>query len=89
MVDQGKTWSTWLPCVMRPSIRQAAHNGLAESCRALMLSQAAVLYLALNACRSMVGALLAVCAAQYLPPFTLGALHWYSLHWLAGVEGIS
>ena len=67
---------------------QAAHNGAALNCRALMLSHAAVLYLALKACRSIVGALLGVCASQYLLPFTFGALHWYSSHCGRGIVGI-
>lgn len=73
---------------MRPSIRQAAQSGKALSCRALIDSHAAVLYLALKAWRSIVGALLGVCASQKRLPFTLCALHWYSLHWLEGVDGI-
>jgi hypothetical protein len=38
---------------MRPSIKQAAHRGLVDSCLCLMLDHAAVLYGALNACLSM------------------------------------
>jgi hypothetical protein len=49
---------------MRPSILQAAHNGSLDSCLALMLCHAAVLYPALKACRSIVGALLGACASQ-------------------------
>ena len=74
---------------MRPSSLQAAHNGSLESCLARIRSHAAVLYCELKACRSIVGALLGVCASQYREPFTLWALHWKWSHCGRGIVGMA
>jgi len=60
---------------MRPSIKQAAHRGLVDSCLARMASHADVLYGALNACLSMLVFFAGAWSIQKMLPLMLGALH--------------